>query len=115
MSAPILQDAQAVNVRYVPIGHAAPLTCDLLGDEPAAAVLRAYWVSDLDIFAAESPEHAQALAENEFGIVLSAEDVGEVSAADLARTLVDEDGTTSGTLAELLAKTEGPGYLMGVE
>lgn len=88
---------------------------DLVGDVPAFPSLRAYWVSDLDIFAAESPEHAQALAEAEFGIVLDAEDVGEVSAADLARTLVDEDGTASGTLAELLAKTEGPGYLMSTE
>lgn len=88
---------------------------DLLGDVPAFAPLRAYWVSDLDIFAAESPEHAQTLAEAEFGIVLDAEDVGEVSAADLARTLVDEDGVASGTLAELLAKTDGPGYLMSTE
>lgn len=88
---------------------------ELVGDVPAFPPLRAYWVTDLDIFAAESPEHAKALAEAEFGIVLSAEDVGEVSDEDLARTLVDEEGVASGTLAELLANTNASGYLMSTE
>lgn len=118
MSAPILQDAQAVKILYVPLGHTAPLpTLWRPDDAPAAAPLRAFWVGDIDVFAASSAEAALAVArrpDDEFD-VLELDDVTEVTAEDLDKPMVEEDGTPCGTLRELLAKATEPGWLAGFE
>lgn len=90
---------------------------DLLGDVPAPVPLRAFWVGDMDVFAASSAEAALAVArrpDDEFD-ALELDDVSEVTAEDLDKPMVEEDGTPCGTLRELLAEATEPGWLMGFE
>lgn len=121
MSDTILQDAPAVKILYVPLGHTAPLPTlwrpDAAPTAPTAAPLRAFWVSDLDVFAAFSAEDALALALKPGGDfdALELDDVAEVTAADLDKPMVEEDGAPCGTLRELLATTTEPGWLVGFE
>lgn len=103
MSGPLLKDVQALPIHGAPIGHTTPLA--------------AFWVGDMDIFAAETADQALALANAAAGewSDYSLDDVTLVTAAELAKTLIDEGGTPDGTLAELLATATAPGWLMGAE
>lgn len=103
MSGPLLQDVQALPIGSAPIGYTTPLA--------------AFWVGDMDIFAAETADQALALATAGAGewADYSLDDVTAVTPAELARTLIDEGGTPDGTLAELLASATAPGWLMGTE
>lgn len=114
MSAPILQDALAVKILYVPLGHTAPLpTLWRPDDAPGAAPFRAFWVGDIYVFAAPSAEAVQAVARrpNDEFDALELNDVTEVTAEDLDKPMVEEDGT----LRELLATATAPGWLMGTD
>lgn len=103
MSDTTLQDVQTLPIHCAPIGYTAPLM--------------AFWVGDIDVFAASSAEAALALArrpDDEFD-ALELDDVTEVAAEDLDKPMVEEDGTPCGTLRELLAVTTEPGWLAGFE
>lgn len=126
MSDTILQDVQALPIHYAPLGHAAPLTLSLtqlleladgMDNAPAATPLRAFWVGDIDVFAASSAEAALASArrpDDEFD-ALELDDVREVTTEDLNKWIFDEDRKYCGTLAEALAAATEPGWLMGFE
>lgn len=118
------------NVSELPIGtaslgYAAPLDLSLSQllevaermDNSPSAPLQAFWVGDMDIYAAHSAEQALELCEEHSGMpdVYELDDVDAVTAETLDKPLVEEDGTPCGTLRQLLAETSAPGYLMGVE
>lgn len=103
MNGPLLKDVQALAIHGATIDHTTPLA--------------AFWVGDMDIYAAHSADQALALCIEHSGMPDSYEldDVTLVTAAELAKTLIDEEGTPDGTLAELLAAATAPGWLMGTE
>lgn len=94
---------------------------DLLGTviDPAAPVigLKAYWVGELDIYAAVDADAAlalhQAIASDPDDYTL--DDVCPVGPETLAKPMVDEDGTPCPSLAEELAAATQPGWLAGFE
>jgi len=90
---------------------------DLLGDVPAAAPLRAYWVGDMDIYAAHSAEEALEVCRKHSGMpdTYGMDDVDPVGDKMLAEPMVGEGGEPEGTLADLLAEAKEPGYLAGYE
>lgn len=90
---------------------------DLLGDKPAAAPLGAYWVGEHDVYAAHSPEQALELCEGHSGMpdTFDMDDVREVSAEDLDKSMVEEDGTPCGSMRTLLAAMTAPGELVSFE
>ncbi|MFJ7111274.1 hypothetical protein ACIQU2_27415 [Pseudomonas sp. NPDC098740] len=79
--------------------------------------LIAFWVGDMDIYAALSPEHALALCVEHSAMpdAYDLDDVLAVCAKTLDLPMVEEDGTPAGTLRELLAATTEPGWLAGFE
>lgn len=83
----------------------------------AAAPLAAFWVGDMDIYAARSAADAlvQCLGHSAMPAAYELDDVTAVTEAELAMTLIGEDGRPDGTLAELLATATEPGWLMGTE
>jgi uncharacterized protein YbjT (DUF2867 family) len=103
MSGPLFKDVHALPAGSAPIGYTTPLA--------------AFWVGDIDVFAAPSAEAALAVArrpDDEFD-ALELDDVTEVAAEDLDKPMVEEDGTPCGTLRELLATATEPGWLVGFE
>lgn len=95
------------------LGRGVWVTVDPLGDVPAVAPLRAFWVGDEDIYAAKDEAQAMTLANAIAGTgTYTLGDVAEVSAETLDDPLSSDDGPT--TLRLLLASAE-PGYLAGYE
>lgn len=91
--------------------HAYALTAT-----PAAAPLFAYWVGDIDVYAAENAAQALALANaSDDWSDYTLDDVVEVTAAELDKPTVDEDGAPSCTIRESLAAATGPGWLEGFD
>lgn len=90
---------------------------DLLGDVPAAAPLRAYWVGEHDVYAAHSAEQALELCEGHSGMpdTFDIDDVRELTADELDKPLQEEDGTPCGTTRQMLADKTGPGELVSFE
>lgn len=82
-----------------------------------AAPLAAFWVGDMDIYAARSAADAlvQCVGHSAMPDTYELDDVTPVTEAELAMTLIGEDGHPDGTLAELLATATEPGWLMGTE
>lgn len=79
--------------------------------------LLAYWVGDMEIYAAESPEQALVVA-NAFSQPLNPytlDDVAPVGAQMLDDKLVGADEPMVCTLRGLLQAQQGPGYLAGYE
>lgn len=79
--------------------------------------LVAFWVGDMDIYAALSPAHALALCVEHSGMpdTYDIDDVEPVGAETLGMAMVEEGGEPCGTLRELLAQATEPGYLAGFE
>ena len=79
--------------------------------------LIAFWVGDMDIYAALSPEHALAEGRKQNGEFdcIELDEVRAVTAEELDKPMVEEDGTPAGTLRELLAATTESGWLAGFE
>lgn len=78
--------------------------------------LRAFWVGDDDIYAAEDEAQAVALANAIAGPgTYSVDDAAPVSADTLDARLVDDDGKLAWTLRGLLRAQAEPGYLAGYE
>lgn len=81
------------------------------------APLGAYWVGEHDVYAAHSPEQALELCEGHSGMpdTFDMDDVREVSAEDLDKPMVEEDGTPCGSMRTLLAAMTAPGELVSFE
>ncbi|MDN4515447.1 hypothetical protein QYE47_23275 [Pseudomonas sp. 2,4-D] len=78
--------------------------------------LRAWWVGDMEIFAAVSAEQALQLAEGIAGPgCYDLDDVQPVEDATLAKGIRDEDGNDEGRLIDLLRSTKAPCLLLCVE
>jgi len=90
---------------------------DRMDNPPAAAPLGAYWVGEHDVYAAHSPEQALELCEGHSGMpdTFDMDDVREVSAEDLDKPMVEEDGTPCGSMRTLLAAMTAPGELVSFE
>jgi hypothetical protein len=90
---------------------------DLLGDVPAAAPLRAFWVGEHDVYAAHTPEQALELCEGHSGMpeTFDLDDVRELTAEELDKPLTEEDGTPCGTMRQMLADKTEPGELVSFE
>lgn len=78
--------------------------------------LRAWWVGDMEIYAAVSAEQALQLAEGIAGPdCYELDDVQPVEDATLIRGIRDEDGNDDGRLVDLLRSTKAPGLLLCIE
>ncbi|MBF8694933.1 hypothetical protein [Pseudomonas fulva] len=78
--------------------------------------LRAWWVGDMEIYAAVSAEQALQLAEGIAGPdCYELDDVQPVEDATLIRGIRDEEGNDEGRLIDLLRSTKAPGLLLCVE
>ncbi len=78
--------------------------------------LRAWWVGDMEIFAAVSAEQALQLAEGIAGPgCYDLDDVQAVGEDTLAKGIRDEDGNDEGRLIDLLRSTKAPCLLLCVE
>ncbi len=74
--------------------------------------LRAFWVGVEDVYAAHSEEQALKLAIEDGSNYLTIDDVDEVSGLSLCHPVPDENGAEL-TLAQILRKTRGPGWIAG--
>lgn len=99
------------------LGRGVWVEVDLLGDVPAAAPLRAFWVGEHDVYAAHTPEQALELCEGHSGMpdTFELDDVRELTAAELDKPLQEEDGTPCGTTRQMLADKPEPGELVSFE
>ncbi|TMU77496.1 hypothetical protein FGA82_17895 [Pseudomonas fluorescens] len=99
------------------LGRGVWVTVDLLGDVPAAAPLRAFWVGEHDVYAAHTPEQALELCEGHSGMpeTFDLDDVRELTADELDKPLTEEDGTPCGTTRQMLADKTEPGELVSFE
>ena len=81
------------------------------------APLFAYWVGDLDIYAAYNEAHALELGSTDAGTADAYEldDVSLISEQALQVQMVHEDGTPAGTLRACLEEMAGPGWMAGCE
>ncbi|MFG0501116.1 hypothetical protein ACF8GD_00415 [Pseudomonas putida] len=78
--------------------------------------LRAWWVGDMEIYAAVSAEQALALGEADAGPeCYELDDVQPVGDETLAKGIRDEDGNDEGRLIDLLRAAKAPGLLLSVE
>lgn len=78
--------------------------------------LRAWWVGDMEIFAAVSAVQALQLAEDIAGPdCYDLDDVQPVDDATLAKGIRDEEGNDEGLLIDLLRAAKAPGLLLCTE
>lgn len=78
--------------------------------------LRAWWVGDMEVYAAVSAEQALQLAEGIAGPdCYELDDVQPVGDGTLAQGIRDEEGNDEGRLIDLLRAAKAPGLLLCVE
>jgi len=89
--------------------HQSQPTPEWVAQADPVTGLIAFWVGEQHMYAALSPEHAQALAVEKFGDGEGV--VMPVSASRLDRPVVDNAGEFDGTLRQWLALKEEAGWL----